>query len=513
CYSGQPKLADMALFEICQGYTTSILVVLLAVMMIYRWHKQKYKNLPPGPTGVPILGCLPFMDTLAELTFTKWSKKYGPIFTVYLGQTRVVVLNSFEAIEEALINQGDKFTGRVHNFFTNFSNNGHGLFFIDGEKWTIQRKFGTRALAGAGVYGKTYEQRVLEEAAHLIEVFRSKDEKPFSIEVPLISAVANVINGITIQEKCNEEGNERLQAYVMEVIEGFRRDGILYSLLLVMPWCRFIPFMKKRMKVMSEGIRLGNDIFATAIEQHEKHHDAAHPRDLVDLFINEMHRNRRTFEVTILSNSFQKTQLQYFLKDLFAAGTETSTSTIIWALYYLIRHPEIQDKVHREIDAELGKARSREGKLSLKTNLPYTKAVLQETYRIRTATPLAIPRRTREDVNLMGYSIPKDTQIISNLWWVHNDPEHWDEPDVFRPERHLDTNGNLVMLNRVIPFSIGPRNCLGENLARIEIYLFLVSILQKFVVLPNPDDPNPPMTCNPGAVNAPSSYNIVLKER
>uniref|UniRef100_H2ZL12 Uncharacterized protein n=1 Tax=Ciona savignyi TaxID=51511 RepID=H2ZL12_CIOSA len=412
------------------------------------------KNLPPGPTGVPILGCLPFMDTLAELTFTKWSKKYGPIFTVYLGQTRVVVLNSFEAIEEV------RFTGRVHNFFTNFSNNGHGLFFIDGEKWTIQRKFGTRALAGAGVYGKTYEQRVLEEAAHLIEVFRSKDEKPFSIEVPLISAVANVINGITIQEKCNEEGNERLQAYVME------------SCIKVNHTCLFINvYINLILKKMIQS----QYIFATAIEQHEKHHDAAHPRDLVDLFINEMHRNRRTFE---------KTQLQYFLKDLFAAGTETSTSTIIWALYYLIRHPEIQDKVHREIDAELGKARSREGKLSLKTNLPYTKAVLQETYRIRTATPLAIPRRTREDVNLMGYSIPKDTQIISNLWWVHNDPEHWDEPDVFRPERHLDTNGNLVMLNRVIPFSIGPRNCLGENLARIEIYLFLVSILQKFVVLP-----------------------------
>uniref|UniRef100_H2ZL11 Uncharacterized protein n=1 Tax=Ciona savignyi TaxID=51511 RepID=H2ZL11_CIOSA len=492
-------------------YTTSILVVLLAVMMIYRWHKQKYKNLPPGPTGVPILGCLPFMDTLAELTFTKWSKKYGPIFTVYLGQTRVVVLNSFEAIEEALINQGDKFTGRVHNFFTNFSNNGHGLFFIDGEKWTIQRKFGTRALAGAGVYGKTYEQRVLEEAAHLIEIklYLKIKLNPFLDLERKISIIVFL------------EMQRRRERKVTSLCHGsYRRVSFVTKNgkpHLSLYQCIYKSYSEENdtIPVFKLQMHIFQDIFATAIEQHEKHHDAAHPRDLVDLFINEMHRNRRTFEfkVTILSNSFQKTQLQYFLKDLFAAGTETSTSTIIWALYYLIRHPEIQDKVHREIDAELGKARSREGKLSLKTNLPYTKAVLQETYRIRTATPLAIPRRTREDVNLMGYSIPKDTQIISNLWWVHNDPEHWDEPDVFRPERHLDTNGNLVMLNRVIPFSIGPRNCLGENLARIEIYLFLVSILQKFVVLPNPDDPNPPMTCNPGAVNAPSSYNIVLKER
>uniref|UniRef100_H2ZKY6 Uncharacterized protein n=1 Tax=Ciona savignyi TaxID=51511 RepID=H2ZKY6_CIOSA len=454
-----------------QGYTTSVLVVLLAVMMIYRWHKQKVKNLPPGPTGVPIFGCLPFMDTLAELTFTKWSKKYGPIFTVHLGQTRVVVLNSYEAIVEALINQGDKFNGRVHNFFTNLSSNGHGILFIEGEKWRIQRKFGTRALAGAGVHGKTYEQRVLEESAHLIEVFRSKDEKPFNIEViyltPLIFAVANVINGIIMQEKC-EEGNESL-IKIVSILNYTQRQfifvvGVFFMLLSV---------IHKNIKGLNILI-LGTENFGfidtkVAINQHEKDHDAAHPRDLVDLFISEMQRKRPTFE---------KTQLLYFLKDIFVAGTETSTSTIIWALYYLIRHPEIQDKVHREIDAELG----RDGKLSLKTNLPYTKAVLQETYRIRTVTPLAIPRRTRGDVNLMGYFIPKHTEIISNLWWVHNDPEHWDEPDVFRPERHLDTNGNLVMLNRVIPFSIGPRNCLGENLARIEIYLFLVSILQKFVV-------------------------------
>uniref|UniRef100_H2ZKY7 Uncharacterized protein n=1 Tax=Ciona savignyi TaxID=51511 RepID=H2ZKY7_CIOSA len=447
-----------------QGYTTSVLVVLLAVMMIYRWHKQKVKNLPPGPTGVPIFGCLPFMDTLAELTFTKWSKKYGPIFTVHLGQTRVVVLNSYEAIVEALINQGDKFNGRVHNFFTNLSSNGHGILFIEGEKWRIQRKFGTRALAGAGVHGKTYEQRVLEESAHLIEVFRSKDEKPFNIEV------------IYLVTKCNTP----LQT-IVSILNYTQRQfifvvGVFFMLLSVIH--KNIKGLNililgtenfGNIKLASWSIYLISEIFAAALEQHEKDHDAAHPRDLVDLFISEMQRKRPTFE---------KTQLLYFLKDIFVAGTETSTSTIIWALYYLIRHPEIQDKVHREIDAELG----RDGKLSLKTNLPYTKAVLQETYRIRTVTPLAIPRRTRGDVNLMGYFIPKHTEIISNLWWVHNDPEHWDEPDVFRPERHLDTNGNLVMLNRVIPFSIGPRNCLGENLARIEIYLFLVSILQKFVV-------------------------------
>merc|ERR550534_3029559 len=114
---------------------------------------------------------------------------------------------------------------------------------------------------------------------------------------------------------------------------------------------------------------------------------------------------------------------------------------------YLIKHPEIQEKIHKEIDEVLG--RDREPRVS--TQLPYVSAVIQETYRIKTMVPLGLPRRTTEDVELMGFHIPKNTQIIANLWQVHNDPRFWPDPQTFDPGRHLDDSGTFVKSSKVIP--------------------------------------------------------------
>uniref|UniRef100_L7N0U9 Uncharacterized protein n=1 Tax=Ciona intestinalis TaxID=7719 RepID=L7N0U9_CIOIN len=479
---------------------TNLALFAIALLLFYIWLTPKYKNLPPGPMGVPFLGCLPFMETLAERTFTKWSKKYGPIITVQLGDHRTVILNSYEAIEEAFTKKGEKFNGRFKTYFTEFASEGLGIFFIDGEKWKEHRKFGTRALAGAGMYGKTIEQRVLEEAENICHVIRSKNEEPFILEDYLILSVANVINGITIKERCDEEGNENLLKYVASVVEGY----LSFTLCVCGKIYDNVLYFKIR-KTVKQNSQTGSALFDNLIEQHQQQHDRLHPRDLIDLYLNEM----KDFSVSQLY--FKITIYKKTTKDLFAAGTETSSSTIRWALFYLIVNPDIQDKVHKEIDDVIETGHN--GVVRYDTKLPYTKAVLQETYRIRTATPLGVPRRNTEDVTLMGYFIPKNTQIIPNLWWVHNDPEYWNEPDVFKPERHLDEEGNLIMSNRVIPFSIGARHCLGENLARTEIFLFLVSILQKFTVLPNPEDPNPPLECSPGIVNSPHKYPLIMKER
>uniref|UniRef100_F7AR76 Uncharacterized protein n=1 Tax=Ciona intestinalis TaxID=7719 RepID=F7AR76_CIOIN len=478
---------------------TNLALFAIALLLFYIWLTPKYKNLPPGPMGVPFLGCLPFMETLAERTFTKWSKKYGPIITVQLGDHRTVILNSYEAIEEAFIKKGEKFNGRFKTYFTEFASEGLGMVFIDGEKWKEHRKFGTRALAGAGMYGKTIEQRVLEEAENICHVIRSKNEEPFILEVYMLEsscALANVINGITIRERCDEEGNENLLKLCHVKIENIKAINNFPN--------RFRYNYFAHHTRMSQVIIIAA-LFDNLIEQHQQQHDRLHPRDLIDLYLNQM----KDFSVSQLY--FKITIYKKTTKDLFAAGTETSSSTIRWALFYLIVNPDIQDKVHKEIDDVIETGHN--GVVRYDTKLPYTKAVLQETYRIRTATPLGVPRRNTEDVTLMGYFIPKNTQIIPNLWWVHNDPEYWNEPDVFKPERHLDEEGNLIMSNRVIPFSIGARHCLGENLARTEIFLFLVSILQKFTVLPNPEDPNPPLECSPGIVNSPHKYPLIMKER
>jgi len=109
--------------------------------------------------------------------------------------------------------------------------------------------------------------------------------------------------------------------------------------------------------------------------------------------------------------------------------------------------------------------------------------------------------------------LPLLFQILANIFAVHHNPSHFPEPDKFIPERHLDENGNFIKSNRIIPFSIGSRNCLGENLARSEVFLFIVKMLQKFEVLPNSENSKPSMNGVAGLVNTPPHYPIIMKEK
>ena len=103
-------------------------------------------------------------------------------------------------------------------------------------------------------------------------------------------------------------------------------------------------------------------------------------------------------------------------------------------------------------------------------------------------------------------------QVLSNIWAVHNDPTVWKDPDKFIPERFLDEEGKFFNSNNVIPFSIGPRHCLGEQLARMEVFIFLVGMVQKFEFLPDPDiNELPSLDGTLGLGYVPKPYKVVAK--
>ena len=168
--------------------------------------------------------------------------------------------------------------------------------------------------------------------------------------------------------------------------------------------------------------------------------------------------------------------------------------------------------------------------------MPYTSAFIQELLRFRTLVPLNVPHVTKQDTKIDGYLFPKKTivrcdvisaekqaefiltwfyqQIRTNIWAVHNDPKLWKNPEIFNPERFLDEQGNFINSNQVIPFSLGPRHCLGEQLAKMEVFIFLVGMVQKFEFLPDPRSKTLP-TINDGrlgAVFTPIPYQIIAKE-
>jgi steroid 17alpha-monooxygenase/17alpha-hydroxyprogesterone aldolase len=200
------------------------------------------------------------------------------------------------------------------------------------------------------------------------------------------------------------------------------------------------------------------------------------------------------------------------MQDVFIAGNETSTTTILWTLVHLITHPKIQAKIHARLDEVVGFDRKPE--LKDRENLPYIEAVLAETSRLSSVVPLAIPHKSIRDTTLQGYTIPKDTVVILNLWAIHHDEQQWNNPMEFRPERFLDSEGKLRATSDLsyMPFGAGRRACLGEVLAKQEMFLIITGLLQQFE-FKSPSEPLKQPLAKDGIVRAPLPFEVCIRKR
>jgi len=166
--------------------------------------------------------------------------------------------------------------------------------------------------------------------------------------------------------------------------------------------------------------------------------------------------------------------------DLFNAGVDTSSDTVGWAMAQILRHQNVQQKIHEEMDKVVG--RSRKITVDDIPNLPYFNAFLQENMRVIPVGPLALPHCTLSDTELGGYRIPKDTMIIPNVYALQNSPKYWGEDaKEFKPERFLAFDSGDV---RFSPFGIGPHQCPGMRLAKLSTAQIVASLVQKYDFLP-----------------------------
>uniref|UniRef100_A0A8D0UMT4 Cytochrome P450 2J2 n=2 Tax=Sus scrofa TaxID=9823 RepID=A0A8D0UMT4_PIG len=209
------------------------------------------------------------------------------------------------------------------------------------------------------------------------------------------------------------------------------------------------------------------------------------------------------------TSSFQEENLIFTTLDLFFAGTETTSTTLRWGLLYMALYPEIQEKVQAEIDRVLGQ--SQQPSTAARESMPYTNAVIHEVQRMGNIIPLNVPREVAEDTTLAGYHLPKGTMVLTNLTALHRDPAEWATPDTFNPEHFLE-NGKFKKREAFLPFSIGKRACLGEQLARTELFVFFTSLLQKFSFRP-PDNEKLSLKFRVGLTLSPVTYRICAVHR
>ncbi|KAK0150357.1 Cytochrome P450 2K1 [Merluccius polli] len=204
------------------------------------------------------------------------------------------------------------------------------------------------------------------------------------------------------------------------------------------------------------------------------------PRCIVDSFLVQKHTLE---ESGVMDSQYHEDNLVYTVMNLFSAGTDTIGHTLSWSLLFMAKYPHLQDQVQEELSSVIG---SRQVRVEDRKHLPYTNAVIHETQRLANVVPLSIAHRTSRDVNFQGYFIEKGTAVIPFLTSVLYDETEWESPLTFNPSHFLDEEGKFVNRDAFMAFSAGRRACPGESLARMEIFLFFASLLQRFRFSPPP---------------------------
>ncbi|XP_019392695.1 PREDICTED: cytochrome P450 2K4-like isoform X3 [Crocodylus porosus] len=209
---------------------------------------------------------------------------------------------------------------------------------------------------------------------------------------------------------------------------------------------------------------------------------------------------------------FNNDNFKSLISNLFSAGMDTTSTTLCWGILLMTKYPKIQQKVQEEIEKVLG---SNPPRMEYRSKMPYTDAVIHEIQRFANILPMNLPHATTMDVTLKGYFIPKGTYIIPLLASVLQDKSEWEKPDAFYPEHFLDAEGKFVKKEAFMPFSAGRRRCVGETLAKMELFLFFTSLLQRFSLHSAPGVSSSDLDLTPevGLTSGPLPHKICMAAR
>ncbi|KAL6486136.1 hypothetical protein MHYP_G00055280 [Metynnis hypsauchen] len=407
---------------------------------------------------------------------SKLAEEYGEIFSLRWGSEKFVYISGYKMVKEALVTQLDSFADRpiiplFHPFFK-----GLGVVLSNGYLWKMQRKFTNIYLRNFG---------------------------PFNPQFYVNHAIANIIAAAVFGRRFEYHDGRFLTVLCLDSEALVLSGSVRAQLYNAFP--RLFAFVPGPHQKIFANYGKITDFLRDEIKKHKEDFDPSNPRDFIDAYLIEMEKKSSDPEA-----GFNIETLVVATLDMLEAGTETAAATIRWGLLFMMKHPEIQKKVQEEIDRVIGQ--SRQPSMADKPNMPYTDAVIHEIQRAGNTVPLGFPKRASRDATLGGYFIPKGTAVTTNLSSVLNDKTEWETPDTFNPGHFLDDQGQFRKRDAFLPFSAGRRVCVGEPLARIELFLVFTSLLQRFTFAPGPGE----KLCLEGLMGfmyVPSPYRLCVIQR
>ncbi|XP_070792624.1 steroid 21-hydroxylase [Pituophis catenifer annectens] len=470
----EPHLADLTML-----WAGLLVSVLLAVAVLWwfqgglRWRKQPWEL--PGPSPWPLVGNLHhLLHADLPVHFLQLAQHYGPIYRLRCGKKVVVVLNSSELIREALMRKWSDFAGRPHNFLAHLISKGGKDLSLGNytPTWRLQRKLAhvafQRCLRG------DMEKIVQDQAQHLSKVFHSYNGQPVDVahafSLHACAVISNLIFGAVDISTIEEMHN-----CMIELVENWSSASV--QILDFLPIFRVVP--NPTLQHLLSCVKNRDALIQSQMKKHQESRSPSEIQDMLDDMLQLLcdYGTEKWGETGLLLD-----HVHMAIVDLLIGGTETTATLLTWAIAFLVHRPEIQEHIHQELTTVIGF--HRDPTYSDQEQLPYLRATILETLRLRPSAPLALPHMTIRNTSLSGFSIPKGTTVIPNLYGAHHDATKWHRPVEFRPERFLEGEASIEARRNLVPFSCGARVCLGEALARMESFLFLAYILRDFQLLP-----------------------------
>nr|BDU96776.1 NADPH-Cyrochrome P450 reductase [Eisenia fetida] len=483
------SLFDISLISWMIGDATNdflaFVVVLRALTLAFRRAVERITTrkppLPPRPLGrgYPIFGNLPSFDRNAHVTLTQSRTSHGDLCSLRLGSWSAVVVSGQAAVKEAFVRHGQALASRPH--YGSYSHYAAGKS-ISFQPYTsalkLHRRIALKTIKDLVCSGFA-EEIVLRQVTQLTNLWLSKDRrgKGFDPSRDLNLAVAGGLYSMCYGREASLAENREFQSLVLLSNPGTELLAFGNPVDLI-PWVLCTSRIRKK---HDEYVKRMDMFLKLNTEQIRLHH-VRQPRcssypcdDVMDAMIRasrQLDKNSSLTEKHLLNTPIE----------MLSAGSDTSMTTLLWLIYYMIKYPEAQTKIQAEIDDELGPNET--VSYSNRLQLPYTEATILEVMRLRTIVPFGLPHFSTREFQLRGYIIPKHCLVFMNLWSVGRDKDVWEDPNEFLPERFLVARGTGVSVdeskvNRFYPFGVGRRRCVGEMLGRVQVLLFFANILHR----------------------------------
>nr|AKH03520.1 cytochrome P450 3130A1 [Paracyclopina nana] len=497
-----------------------ILVVFLAVLAVATYIKawSHPKDFAPGPNlALPIVGNAWMFGPDLILGMEKLKSVYGNVVGFWLGPQRCVAVFDFDTLQDILSKpettdrQAIKM-GRVMRRGQSLEGD-PGVLSSSGQTWMEMRRFSLHTLRDFGVGKNILEDVIDDEVSSLIQhIDDNFVNQPVDVRqlfnVAVLASLWRIISGESL--KTGDPKLQQLVTYVQTITQEF--GSPLVAVGLNHPWLLNVLIATGYSKFL-QGVHDLFDFCKSLLETHKSQAiDSQNPLTFTEATLGKIRETQD--RNSPFHQELGDLNLLSILVDFFIAGSDTTSNSINWAMLYMIKHPDIQSKVRQELDAKVGP--NKRARMSERHLTPYTEAVIHEIQRKGNILPASVFHQTTENsrIQIGNYSIPPKTVIIPMIGSIMHDPEHFDNPSLFNPDRFLTQDHDLKFTPhpRVIPFGVGKRRCLGEIMARTTLYKFFTALVQKYEIISGQSEPIEDIS-DIGVVRNPTKYKLIFKPR